>query len=44
MLSNHKESIAMGIYGRRKVEQYFDLEYITDRMEELYTEASFLNS
>ena len=34
MLSNHKESIAMGINGRRKVEQYFDLEYITDRMEE----------
>ena len=44
MLSNHKESIAMGINGRRKVEQYFDLEYITDRMEELYTEASFLNN
>lgn len=44
MLSNHKESMVMGINGRRKVEQYFDLEHITDRMEELYTEASFLNS
>ena len=43
MLSNHKESITMGINGRRKVEQYFDLEYITDMMEELYIEASSLN-
>jgi glycosyltransferase involved in cell wall biosynthesis len=42
-MPNHKESIVMGINGRRIVEQYFDLEHITDRMEELHSGASLLN-
>jgi glycosyltransferase involved in cell wall biosynthesis len=40
VLSSPNESIAMGLNGRRKVEQYFNLENITDGMEELYLEAS----
>ena len=39
VLSIPNESIAMGLNGRRKVEQYFNLENITDMMEMLYIEA-----